>query len=320
MRQALVSGPGFGNGEMLHLFLDDGRGSRQDPHTSGDLSLGVDCGANYAWRVRTVRGSLLHPPAAGLDGLGTAAAAGADLGSASSAWTTPWTFSVPEVVEQAPTLLSPAEGASISGGRLEWSHPLYPAEPLRFEVDLTTDPGTHQQSYWVFGGARSPSLRDADRARLSEPYFPVMLGSGQTMYWRVRASRAEGLCAGPWSGWRSFLWTGPTEGLGSLPPPTCISDAEGRCFFMTATIAPTVSRTPRPTATATPTASATLPALPGPGLTLMAPSSTDLPATKTLASQPTDTEKAPQPTKKPTEKATQKPTDKPPEPTEPPKK
>ncbi len=301
--------------EVLRVALDDGRGSRVNPRTFTEdtLSVGVDCGSVYRWRARALRGSLLRPPLAGFSALASAAESGADLTAARSPWSNSWTFRIPEVIPQPPVLRSPANGASINSGRLEWSHPLYPAEPLVYEVEITTNPAQHQQAYWVYNRPQSPSLRVADRDRLAEAHFPVSLGTGGTVYWRVRASRAEGLCAGPWSGWWSFTWTGPSEDVGSLDAPTCVM-IDGETCLATGTIVPTVTRTPRPTATRTPTATPTLIGG-GPDITIIAFTATNpSTATKTpIPPPPTDT-KEPPPTEKP--KATDEP---PPQPTEPPK-
>jgi hypothetical protein len=142
------------------------------------LSVGVDCGAVYPWRARALRGSLLRPPLAGFSALASAAGSGADLTAARSPWSNSWPFRIPEVVPQPPVLRSPANGASINSGRLEWSHPLYPAETLVYEVEITTNPAQHQQAYWVHNRPQSPSLRVADRDRLAEAHFPVSLGTG----------------------------------------------------------------------------------------------------------------------------------------------
>jgi hypothetical protein len=297
---------------FLNVHLDDGRGSRAGDGPGVGLTVGVECGEAYMWRVRTLRGSLLRPPLSGFDALASAFGSGVDMIPARSPWSNAWTFHIPEVVPQPPMLRSPANGASVNSGRLEWSHPLYPAEPLVYEVEITSNTAEHQQAFWVYRWPQSPSLRDADRERLVEPYFPVVLGAGGTVYWRVRASRAEGLCAGPWSDWWSFTWTGPAEGLGSLQAPTCITNAEGQCY-PTATIASTVTRTPRPTATRTPTASPTL--VGGPEITIIAFTATSPPtATKTpIPPPPTDTKEPPPSTEKP------KDTEPPPQPIETPK-
>ena len=306
----LVPGVAVGG---YRFFMDDGRGSRLPPRPGGPTMLvGVECGETYGWRVRILRGSLLAPPVTHLDEFARAVERGADASRARSPWSNPWSFHIPEVVAQAPILRSPANGASIATGRLEWSHPLYPAESLYYEVEITTNRSERQQGFWVSDRPMSPSLRHADRERLREPFFPVALGTGGTFYWRVRASRAEGLCAGPWSDWWSFTWTGPAEELGSLGAPTCVAIGGDTCPA-TATIAPTASRTPRPTATRTPTATPTLVGG-GPGITIIAFTSTNpSTATKTpIPPPPTDTKEPPQPTEKP--KDTE-----PPQATEPPK-
>ena len=169
---------------------------------------------------------------------------------------------------------------------------MVPAESLHYEVEITTNRSERQQGLWVSNRLMSPSLRHADRERLREPYFPVALGTGGTFYWRVRASRAEGLCAGPWSDWWSFTWTGPAEDLGSLGAPTCVAISGDTCPA-TETIAPTASRTPRPTATRAPTATPTL--FGGPDITIIAFTPTSPPAA-------TKTPVPPKPTDKPTDK------------------
>ena len=288
----------------FRLVLDDGRASSLGPLPIGTLTFGVDCGATYAWHVRALRGSLLSPPAPDFTGLAEAWRAGTDLGRAASPWSTPWTFRIPELVPQPQTLVSPVDGASISDGRLEWSHPLDPAEELVYEVEITTSPGELQQNLWVtHGGASSPSLRSADRDRLAEPFFPVTLARGATYFWRVRASRAEGLCSGPWSAWWSFTWTGETEGLGSLPEPTCIMIEEGVCAYVSPTPTRTVTRTPRSTSTPTPTVPAVLPIITLPRPTIFVPATptrTPVPTNKPTSPPPlpSDTPK-PQPTDTP---------------------
>ena len=98
-------------------------------------------------------------------------------------------FSHPQVIPQPPVLRSPANGASINSGRLEWSHPLDPAEPLVYEVEITTNPAQHQQAYWVYNRPQSPSLRVADWDRLAERTSPSPSERGDGLLARSSQSR-----------------------------------------------------------------------------------------------------------------------------------
>ena len=204
-------------------------------------------------------------------------AGGPVFDTAVSPWSDLWTFRIGSPPNRAPGLLGPPNGARISGGRLTWS-----AVDLAefYEHEITASPGTEGFLGWSEQGElRSRELRDD---RISPGVYGGPLANGQTYYWRVRGAAGSDLCAGPWSGWSSFVWIGPSQGLGALGGPTCVEVPGVTCEPPTPA-PPTPSRTPRASRTPTPTRTAT-------GTVVVTPSATPTspPAATKTPVPPTD--------------------------------
>ena len=141
-------------------------------------------------------------------------------------------------------LTAPADGAHIVDGQLEWSSL---GEGLVYDYEILDAPGAASGDLRATRGLASADLL----LGVTRPEWGFELRPGHTYYWRVRASRIGGLCEGPWSAVRGFVWEGPelSAPLSALDgpdrpcaQPPCPSDTPGPP-------PPTVTRTPRPTLT-----------------------------------------------------------------------
>ncbi len=287
--------------------------------------LGVSCGDTYRWRVRVLHA--VEPRATAASSLPDDAATALSYNDqaarrAGSDWSETWSLRVPPAPGAAPALLGPADGATIRGGVLSWSGPRAEA-PLFYEYELTNASGVEGSQIRLSDNGE-PFSRPLDLSATPEHALEgVGLATGQSYYWRVRAAYAVGLCWGPWSPRRLFIWQGPvTAGQPAeleAPPitcrvPGCPTDTPGP----SPTNTPPPTRTPRPSATSAPLV-ASLPPPPlqtaRPSATLSAPPPSVTPnplpsATASAEPKPTDTlvpSDTPKPTDVPTPTDTPKP-------------
>jgi hypothetical protein len=272
-----------------------------DTDATSHSRLGVSCGEAYRWRVRVL--VTVEPQATAVNFSDAARATAMAINHraavrAGSAWSETWTFNVPPRPSAAPSLLAPADGATIRGGRLSWSNP-DPAASLFYEYEVVSAAGLEEDQYRPADFPETQSRPLDLNATPETSFFGIGLTSGETYYWRVRASYAAGLCWSPWSSRRSFIWQGPTMGgEPRLDPPPLPCSTPG-CPTDTPGPSPTATRPP----TRTPRASATSTATGVPLIILVSPVP---PATAVPSATASD---LPKPTETPVPSDTPKPTD-----------
>jgi putative metal-binding protein len=234
---------GGNNSEIIDLT--DG-GLTEAQQGAGD-QLGIDCGSDYRWRVRHLRG----PAPRWVEGSSGDLATQIEndklaAQAASSAWSHEWTFHTPARVSSAPSPMWPPDGARISDGRLQWDPPRGESAPLSYDYQIAESAASLGRVYYAREPQGVPFLAWMTPGHELSSFG---LQNGQTYFWRVRGTHISDVCQGPWSGTSSFIWTGasqPDVEEGSSVDPFCITPV---CPTATPgpspTIVPTVTRTPR---------------------------------------------------------------------------